>query len=83
VFNIQGETRLTLNYASQQETIAAYVISENEICKSILLGMDSLLALHGRLLNNESYKQINPIFPIPVENGFSAPPPIFATGLTA
>jgi hypothetical protein len=64
VFNIQGETPITLTYAGQRENVTAYVVSENDISKSILLGMDSLLAMQGRLLNSVGDEQINPIFPI-------------------
>jgi hypothetical protein len=80
VFNIQGETTLTLTYAGQQENVTAYVVSD--ISKSILLGMDSLLAMQGRLLNSVGDEQINPIFPIPGEDPLSLTRPIFATGLT-
>jgi hypothetical protein len=80
VFNIQGETTLTLTYAGQQENVTAYVVSD--ISKSILLGMDSLLAMQGRLLNSVGDEQINPIFPIPGEDPLSPTRPIFATGLT-
>jgi hypothetical protein len=83
VFDIQGETRITVNYAGKQETVTAYVVSENEITKSILLGMDSLLALQGRLLNKEGNGKMNPNFPISGEDRLSTPRPIFATGLTA
>jgi hypothetical protein len=62
VFNIQGETTLTLTYAGQQRNITAYVVSQNDISKSILLGMDSLLAMQGRLLKSVGDEQINPIF---------------------
>jgi hypothetical protein len=83
VFTIQGETRLALHYANQQESVTAYVVHENEISKSILLGMDALLALQGRLVNYDGDEQMNPIFPIPGENRLLTPRPIFATSLTA
>jgi hypothetical protein len=82
VFHIQGETTITITYAGQQESVTAYVVSENEISKSILLGMDSLLAMQGRLLNSAGDKQMNPIFPIPGEDALPTARPIFATGLT-
>jgi hypothetical protein len=82
VFNIQGETPITLTYAGQRENVTAYVVSENDISKSILLGMDSLLAMQGRLLNSVGDEQINPIFPIPGEDPLSPTRPIFATRLT-
>jgi hypothetical protein len=65
VFNIQGETTLTLTYAGQQRNITAYVVSQNDISKSILLGMDSLLAMQRRLLKKRGRRANQPHFPNP------------------
>jgi hypothetical protein len=82
VHPIESEASLTLEYAGQQSIVTAYVVQNNEIGTPLVLGMDSILALEGRLLRRDGDEEINPHYPIPGEENLTAPRSIYSTGLT-
>jgi hypothetical protein len=79
---IEGEISLLLHYTGQQTAVTAYVVQNNKIGAPIVLGMDSFLALQGRLLSRYGDEEMNPHYPIPGEEDLTAPQPIYFTGLT-
>ncbi|EFX67576.1 hypothetical protein DAPPUDRAFT_115336 [Daphnia pulex] len=79
---IEGVVSLPLHYAGQQTVVTAYVVQNEEIGVPIVLGMDSIIALQGRLLSQDGAEEMNPHYPIPGEEDLTAPRPIYSTGLT-
>jgi hypothetical protein len=82
VYQIESEASLTLEYAGQQKIITAYVVQSDEIGAPLVLGMDSILTLQGRLANRDGNEEMIPHYPIPGEEELTTPRPIYATGLT-
>jgi hypothetical protein len=79
---IEGEISLPLHYAEQQTVVTTYVVQNDEIGVPIVLGMDSLIALQGRLLSRYGDEDMNPHYPIPDEEDLTEPRSIYSTGLT-
>jgi len=80
VFHILWETN-GVNLQENQSTKATfYVVADDEIGQSIILGMDTLLAL-GMSIKWDGDEVINPLFPIPGQENIHRPDPVIATGL--
>jgi hypothetical protein len=75
-----GETGLLITLGGPTANVTVYVVNDAEIGASMVLGMDSIIALHGTLFFGGD-KQMNPLFEIPNEGRLTTPKPVLATSL--
>jgi hypothetical protein len=58
----------------------AYIVQDEEIGASIIIGMDTIRALKGTIIIDEE-EHTNPLFPMPGDEKVLYPKPVWATGL--
>ncbi|EFX81165.1 hypothetical protein DAPPUDRAFT_102732 [Daphnia pulex] len=75
-----GETGLLITLGEPTANVTVYVINDAEIGASMVLGMDTIIALHGTLFFGGD-EQMNPFFEIPNEGRLPTPRPVLATSL--
>ncbi len=75
-----GETSLLITMGGPTVSATVYVVGDAEIGASMVLGMDTITALHGTLFLGGD-EQMNPLFDTLNEIKLPTPRPVFATGL--
>ncbi|EFX81241.1 hypothetical protein DAPPUDRAFT_242663 [Daphnia pulex] len=80
VFPLLWETRLTLTTKDQPIWSTAYIVQDEEIGASIIIGIDTIIAIKGTIIIDEE-EHSNPLFPIMGDEKVLYPKPVWATGL--
>jgi hypothetical protein len=80
VFPLLWETPLTITTKDQPISSTAYVVQDEEIGASIIIGMDTIIAIKGTIMIDEE-EHSNPLFPMPRDEKVLCPKPVWATGL--
>jgi hypothetical protein len=75
-----GETSLLITIGGPTASATVYVVNDTEIGASMVLGMDTIIALHGTLFLGGD-EQMNPLFDTPNGKRLPTPRPVLATGL--
>ncbi|EFX63902.1 hypothetical protein DAPPUDRAFT_334834 [Daphnia pulex] len=76
-----GETSLLLTLGGPTASATVYVVNDTEIGASMVLGMDTIIALNGTLFMRGD-EQMNPLFDAPNEKRLTPQRPVLATGLS-
>jgi hypothetical protein len=80
VFPLLWETRLTITTKTQPISSTAYVVQDEQIGASLIMGMDSIISMTGTItIDDEEHS--NPLFPMPGDEKLLYPKPVWATGL--